>query len=179
MSQTQNFIDLFLSRPLGIDSIQEVKNAVANEFRSVSPNVIVEDTHYFNHGHVPDLVARWGSLSNESRPIFLRFDVMAPNIPSDIDRLASLKPLFYSLRPRKNGDVPEGVISEVNKNSKTLVTSSDGIEALVGAPEHSFEGLITEYLVEAGKGLLDEESTARSTANMARSSTGSTPCWSG
>jgi hypothetical protein len=56
--------------------ITGVKQAVAPEVTSLSPDAKIVLTNYFNHSYMPDFVLHWNDAGRrEERPIFLRNDL--------------------------------------------------------------------------------------------------------
>lgn len=139
------------------DAADAVKEVVAREISEVDSALTVRKTTYFNHTHVPDLVAWWGSDDKDCREIYLRFDATDAYLASDIERLEAQQPLFFSLQSRRVLDAPPEVTGALERHRRTMLTGADAIEALTDTPSESYEALIATAIVQSGRGLIDED----------------------
>ena len=155
MNAGQEAINAALGHSDPRDVVEAVKSAVAKELETVNSRLEVRATEYFNHGHVPDLVAWWGPRDEDRREIFLRFDAASQAMAQDITRLDLERPLFFSLEPRSREDVAPEVLVALESSPHVLLTGSSAVDALSGAPEDSFESLVTTSVVQGGKGLVE------------------------
>lgn len=156
MTDTQEAINVALSHSEPRDVIEGVKAAIADELSEVSRRFVVRTTNYFNHGFFPDLVAWWGSKDSDRREIFLRFDVADTHVAEDIARLGREDPLFFSLKPRPNEELPDAVSTAIQEQPTTLVATIPGVDAITGTKEETFSRMIAEAVVQGGRGYMDE-----------------------
>src|SRR5258708_1837608 len=80
------------------DIVTGVKQAVAQEVTSLSPDATIVLTNYFNHSYMPDLVLEWNDAGRRAeRPIFLRNDLRPEVTEVEVLSLARRAPVVLSL----------------------------------------------------------------------------------
>lgn len=78
-----------------------VKNAVIASVEEVDDAVTINDTGYFNHSAVPDLVLHWSGRTRAERPLYLRRSFEEMEAGHDVSRLANAGPVFLSVGPQR------------------------------------------------------------------------------
>jgi hypothetical protein len=149
--------------------VKGVKDAVASELSSLSPDAKLTYTSYFNHSYMPDMVLDWtdGGRVKESRPIFLRNRLGFGGPAGDVRDLASRNPVILSLSPTPdNADRVGALRSQVSRASRTLVTEVASL-AEVAADTSSPGGasplmeLVRNNLIRGGRGVLTSDDAER------------------
>ncbi|MEV0120664.1 hypothetical protein AB0I16_03765 [Streptomyces sp. NPDC050703] len=160
----------------GDDLIRGVKSVLMYEISALDPAVKIENTGYFNHTFVPDLVMTWGEGSRkQERDVFLRFSLRAANVGRDVQALAQGSPVLLAL---KGSDVAEEIATvrqEIEEAGEVLVTDvpaldeirSTGAEPTPGEMDdvsdlHHRRGspllnLVRTSVMRGGRGLLTTE----------------------
>jgi hypothetical protein len=80
------------------DIITGVKEAVAREVGSLSPDANIVVTEYFNHSYMPDMVLEWNDAGRRDvRPIYLRNSLRPSVTEEEVRTLARRDPVVLSL----------------------------------------------------------------------------------
>ena len=83
--------------------VSRVKHAVVDELSSLDSSAVVDDTGYFNHSAIPDLVLPWPK-EKATRAIFLRHSYQSVIDADDMAFLAHERPVFMSLDTREEDE---------------------------------------------------------------------------
>lgn len=158
-----------LQAPNPTEIVKGVKDAVAEELTSLSPEAKLTYTSYFNHSYMPDMVLDWNDgRAKESRPIFLRNRVAAGERAEDEDvrALASRDPVILTLTPTSVTAGRTELLRSQVQSTRTLVTGVDSLaEVAEGSPSPSGASplitLVRSNLVRGGRGLLTSEDAER------------------
>jgi hypothetical protein len=162
------------------DIVTGVKDAVAQEVSSLSPDAKVVRTNYFNHSYMPDLVLEWRDAGKpHERPIFLRNDLRPEVTEQDVRSLARQEPVVLSITALDEPSVAAGRLRERAREANlvlvTDVVSLADMAAPFGTPSPAPHGreeapllrLVQANLLKGGRGLLtphDVERLAESAA---------------
>ncbi|WP_410610990.1 hypothetical protein [Amycolatopsis sp. lyj-109] len=162
------------------DIITGVKDAVAKEVTSLSPDAKIVCTDYFNHSYMPDLVVEWHDAGKlYARPIFLRNDLRPDVTEQDVRSLARQEPVVLSITALDEPSVAAGPLRErAREASRVLLTdvvSLADLAAPFDTPRSTPQGreeapllrLVQANVLKGGRGLLtphDVERLARSAA---------------
>lgn len=153
------------------DSINRVKDVVADSLRHADPSATVIRTTYFNHTYVPDIVLEWPSRgAGQNREVFLRSAIDPRRIELDVEAHAAERPMFVHLTPLKRtasrgteiGDAYSPV-EAVARRVSSLVTEVSAIDELAGTRDSPASHLLPPTILRGGLGLIDEQD-ARTTA---------------
>ncbi|MEU2200598.1 hypothetical protein [Isoptericola sp. NPDC019482] len=141
------------------DYVRDVKTAVIEEIRAIDATATVEDTTYFNHSAIPDLVLSWAD-QRESRQLFLRGSYAGVIAGRDVEYLGESRPVVMALSDER-ADLPTALRPEQasGRRAETLVTDSSALESLSEEPvsESPLAGLVRANFLRGGKGHIDEE----------------------
>lgn len=146
-------------RPL--DAQSAITAAVADQLRRTDPQMRIDDTGYFNHTYIPDLVVSWpGSDGRNVRPYYLRLQLDEQQSAEDVARLGGDSPAIIGLLPA--ADRPKaGRGAIVADSPTTLVAEASAIEDLEESRGgDAFAALIPPAVLRAGRGYLDEGGAA-------------------
>ena len=138
--------------------VARVKSAVTEELTTLDSSVEIEDTRYFNHSAIPDLVLKW-PREKSHRAIFLRHSYQSVIDADDIEYLASDEPVFLSLDTRESEDLSaEKRISESSGVARTLLTDPSAIDVLrtEGRESSPLTELVRANFMRGGRGLIDQ-----------------------
>lgn len=139
------------------DYVSRVKTAVKSELQSLDSSAVIEDTRYFNHSAIPDLVLNW-PRENASRAIFLRHSYRSVLDADDFVYLSSENPVFMSLDTRERDDqASETALRETAGSARTLLTDPTAVDViggddLSGSP---LADLVRANFIRGGRGLID------------------------
>lgn len=146
--------------------IRRVKASVTEEMHRIDPNVQIEDTAYFNHSAIPDLVIKW-SKDADARPVYLRGSYAAILASRDTQFIRTGRPILLALDPNLQSDepgdivvTPERLSSEAATASATLITDSEAMGTLGEPPslaETPLGPLVRANYLQGGKGLIDPD----------------------
>lgn len=162
------------------DIVKGVKDAVAQEVGSLSPDAKIVVTEYFNHSYMPDFVLEWNEAGRrDQRPIFLR-NTLRPAVVEELQALAQREPVVLSLTaPVEPSPRFEVLRQRARQANRVLVTdvisladvaapsdpqSRRGVPRGVGAP---LLRLVQANLLKGGRGLLTSEDAERLTRSAA------------
>lgn len=137
--------------------VSRVKTAVAAELSAMDPSGVIDDTRYFNHSAIPDLVLRW-PREKSSREIFLRHSYQSVVDSDDVEFLARNEPVFFSLDTRERDDqTAEQQLDETAGTSRTLLTDPSAVDVIRdnAAEESPLVDLVRANFIRGGKGLID------------------------
>lgn len=137
--------------------VTRVKAAVTEELASLDSSVEIEDTRYFNHSAIPDLVLTW-PREKSSRAIFLRHSYQSVVDADDVGYLAGDEPVFISLDTRESDDIPaEKRLDEAAGSGRTLLTDPSAIDVIRnnGTEESPLTDLVRANFIRGGRGLID------------------------
>lgn len=158
------------------DIITGVKEAVAQEVNSLSPDANIVVTEYFNHTYMPDLVLEWNEAGKrDQRPIFFR-STLRPAVVDEVEALAQRGPVVLSLTaPTERGESFDVLRERTRQTNRVLVTdvaSLADVAAPADAPgsADSRHGvgvpllrLVQANLLKGGRGLLTSDDAERLT----------------
>lgn len=152
------------------DIVSGVKEAVANEVVSLSPDAKVVSTEYFNHSYMPDLVVEWQDAGKpDHRPVFIR-NSLRPSIVDDVDALATREPVVVSLAStsatppevaalrRRALSAHRVLVTDVVSLAEMAAPSDPDGRAGVGEP---LVRLVQTNLIKGGRGLLTTNDAER------------------
>lgn len=162
------------------DIVTGVKDAVAQEVASLSPDAKVVRTNYFNHSYMPDLVLEWHDAGRPyARPIFLRNDLRPEVTEQDVRSLARQEPVVLSITALDEPSVAAGPLREHAREANFVLITDVVSLANMAAPfdttrsasngreEAPLLRLVQANLLKGGRGLLtphDVERLAQSAA---------------
>lgn len=141
------------------DYIARVKSAVSAELGSLDSSAVIEDTSYFNHSAIPDLVLSW-PREKATRAIFLRHSYQSVVDADDVDYLAERQPVFMSLDTREREDNrAEAVLRDTASTVRTLVTDPTAVDVIHRdeTPGSPLADLVRANFIRGGRGLIDED----------------------
>jgi hypothetical protein len=158
------------------DIVAGVKDAVAHELGSLSPDAKIVVTEYFNHSYMPDLVLEWKEAGKaDERPIFLRNSFRPDVVNFEVEALAKRGPVVLSLTqldgPAPRFDLLREQARQTNRVLVTDVASLANVAVPTGNGEHSNRPatsapllrLVQVNLLKGGRGLLTSEDAERLT----------------
>ncbi|MGW5037166.1 hypothetical protein ACWEQK_03370 [Streptomyces parvulus] len=173
----------------GDDLIRGVKGILMHEISALDPAVKIENTGYFNHTFVPDLVMTWGEGSRkQERDVFLRFSLRAAAVGRDVQALAQGSPVLLALKGSDTGEEIATVQQEIAEAGEVLVTDvpaldeirssevvathrePDGVSELHPRDGSPLLNLVRTSVMRGGRGLLTTE-TAHGLRGQARGRT--------
>ncbi|MEU1466236.1 hypothetical protein ABZ467_37635 [Streptomyces sp. NPDC005727] len=162
-----------LSMRDGDDLIRGVKTVLIDELSSLDPAMEIENTGYFNHTYVPDLVLSWGEGNRkQTRDVFLRFSLRAAALGRDVQALAQGAPVLLALREDADEEEVSSVQRDVEAASDVLVTGVPALDEIknparprslqyygVGSrgEESPLLDLVRSSVMRGGRGLLTTE----------------------
>lgn len=141
------------------DFISRVKAAVSEQLVSLDPSVEIEDTRYFNHSAIPDLVVKW-PRENSSRSVYLRHSYQSVVDASDVEFLGRKEPVLVSLNTHEvAGGAVERLVSDSVGATRVLATDPAAFDVLSEATgeETPLTDLVRTNFVRGGRGLIDRE----------------------
>ena len=138
--------------------VSRVKFAVTGELASLDSSAKIEDTTYFNHSAIPDLVLTW-PREKTSRSIFLRHSYQSLLDADDVSFLAQGQPVFMSLdtgeRDSKNA---EEMLRGASSAARSLITDPTAVDVI--AAEQDARGpladLVRANFIRGGRGVIDQ-----------------------
>ncbi|MEV7768554.1 hypothetical protein [Microbacterium sp. NPDC086615] len=139
--------------------VARVKTAVLSELKTLDSSVVVEDTTYFNHSAIPDLVLKWPK-ERASRAIFLRHSYQSVLDADDINYLADDHPVLMSLDTRESDDrQAETKLRESTTSARTLVTDPTAVDVISGDSrgDSPLADLVRANFIRGGRGLIDQD----------------------
>lgn len=142
--------------------VSRVKAAVMRELRELDSSVVIEDTDYFNHTAIPDLVLSWPK-ERSRRSVFLRHSYESVVASDDAHYLADADPVVLSLntRPRSYyGDQqlwPEVLQRQASASPRLLLTDPQAIEVIgtQSSGASPLADLVRANFIRGGRGLID------------------------
>ncbi|MFG2792598.1 hypothetical protein [Streptomyces sp. NPDC048419] len=129
----------------------------------MNPQIHVKTTTYFNHTHVPDMVAYWpDDADTGERYIYLRTTTNPDDLRHDISCLArENRPVILVLGDFESADDARELHSS-SVERDTLVLDLAALSALTSnSATDPLYGLISNAVIEGGRGVLDEHGAAR------------------
>lgn len=140
------------------DLISGVKNVLIQEISALDPVVQIENTGYFNHTYIPDLVLSWGEGSRKQmRDVFLRFSLRAAMLGRDVQALAQGSPVLLALREAGESGEISTMRQEIEEAGEVLVTDVPALDEFKDAGNSRSAGLraVSETESSASSPLLD------------------------
>lgn len=140
--------------------ISRVKAAVSENLQSLDSSVVIEDTHYFNHTAVPDLVLSWPK-ERSKRSVFLRHSYDAVAAADDAQHLADADPVVLSLksdvRPEATARERERLAHQTSNAPRLLLTDPQAVDVIgeldpSGSP---LSDLVRANFIRGGRGFID------------------------
>ena len=138
--------------------VSRVKSAVISELSSLDSSAIVDDTGYFNHSAIPDLVLTWPK-EKATRAIFLRHSYQSVIDADDVAFLARERPVFMSLDTREHDDRrAEEQLRETPDSDRSLLTDPTAVDVIGGDTRtaNPLSDLVRANFIRGGRGLIDE-----------------------
>lgn len=138
--------------------VTRVKSAVSAELKALDASAIIEDTTYFNHSAIPDLVLRWPK-ENASRSVFLRHSYQSVVDADDVSYLAEEHPVVMSLDTRESDDRDaEEQLRDRADDVRTLITDPSAVDVIGagGGSTSPLADLVRANFIRGGRGLIDE-----------------------
>lgn len=135
--------------------ISRVKSAVIDELVTLDSSVVIQDTHYFNHSAIPDLVVSWPK-ERGGRNVYLRHSyeaiAAAPNDAID----TTLDPVVLSLDTRTSAH-PIPVDRQLSASPRILLTDPQAMDVLSSDQRGSspIADLVRANFIRGGKGHID------------------------
>lgn len=162
------------------DIVTGVKEAVAEEVVSLSPDAKIVVTDYFNHSYMPDFILEWNEAGKlDKRPIFIRNTLRLGVVEEAVQGLAHRDPVVLSLAASAESGSRLDSLRERMQDASRLLITDVGSLADVAAPSDALgvardvQGaglpllrLVQANLLKGGRGLLtadDAERLTRST----------------
>lgn len=145
-----------------VEYVARVKSAVSSELATLDSSAVIEDTSYFNHSAIPDLVLKWPK-ENSSRAVFLRHSYQSVVDADDVDYLAAEEPVFMSLDTRERDDRrAEQRLDEVAGSTRILMTDPSAVDiiSVEAAAASPLNDLVRANFIRGGRGLIDEPRAA-------------------
>jgi hypothetical protein len=162
--------------------ITGVKQAVAQEVSSLSPDAEIVVTEYFNHSYMPDLVLEWNDAGKRGiRPIFLRNDLRPEVTEVELEGLARREPVLLSLTALDEPSTRPGSLRERAREANHVLVTDVVSLADMAAPfdderskrfgqiETPLLRLVQANLLKGGRGLLTVEDAGRLASSTAPS----------
>lgn len=138
--------------------VARVKAAVSSELHALDSSAVIEDTNYFNHSAIPDLVLTWPK-EKSSRAVFLRHTYQSLLDADDVGFLSADEPVFMSLDTHESEErTAENLLGDVTGDARTLVTDPSAVDVISqddsgGSP---LKSLVRANFIRGGRGLIDE-----------------------
>ncbi|MGS2619675.1 hypothetical protein ACVCAH_35110 [Micromonospora sp. LZ34] len=162
------------------DIVTGVKDAVALEVQSLSPDAKLVFTDYYNHSYMPDLVLEWNDAGKrDERPIFLRNALQPDVVEQDVRSLAPREPVVLSLTSPTELTPRFDLLRERARQAKRVLVTDVASLADIASPTdalgspvpYHFEGtpllrLVQANLLKGGRGLLTGEDAERLTRSV-------------
>jgi hypothetical protein len=127
----QESIDSALRSEVPEDLISRVKTAVIEELTSLDSAAEIENTGYFNHTFIPDLVLNWRDGGRkEKRDIFLRFSLRATVTGGDVAALSGGSPVVLALRENTDSQDLQSIERGIGRTSNLLVTDVPALASI-------------------------------------------------
>ncbi|WP_326651876.1 hypothetical protein [Streptomyces anthocyanicus] len=143
----------------GDDLIRGVKSVLIHELSALDPAVKIENTGYFNHTFVPDLVMKWGDgARKQERDVFLRFSLRAATVGRDVQALAQGSPVLLALKGSDAGHEITTVQQELAEAGEVLVTDVPALDEIRSSeivPTHGDSDDVSERRTGAASPLLN------------------------
>ncbi|MEU0557455.1 hypothetical protein [Dactylosporangium sp. NPDC006015] len=156
------------------DIVTGVKQAVAQEVTSLSPDAKIVLTNYFNHSYMPDLVLEWNDAGRRAeRPIFLRNDLRPDVTEVEVLSLARQAPVVLSLTAFNEPSAgPSPLRERAREVDRILVTDMVSLADMAtpfsaqhpgpyGQDEAPLLRLVQTNLLKGGRGLLTPQDVGR------------------
>lgn len=156
------------------DIVTGVKQAVAQEVTSLSPDATIVVTNYFNHSYMPDLVLEWNDAGRrDQRPIFLRNDLRPEVTEGEVRSLARREPVVVSLTAfDETAGRPSLLRERAREANRVLVTDVVSLADMAtpfGAERSGPHGhgeapllrLVQANVLKGGRGLLTPQDVER------------------
>lgn len=156
------------------DIVSGVKQAVAQEVASLSPDATIVPTNYFNHSYMPDLVLEWNDAGRRAeRPIFLRNDLRPEVTEVEVLSLARRAPVVLSLTAFDEPSTEASLLRErAREADRVLVTDMVSLADMAtpfsaqhpepyGQHEAPLLRLVQTNLLKGGRGLLTPQDVGR------------------
>jgi hypothetical protein len=141
--------------------ISRVKTAVSEELSSMDSSVVIEDTHYFNHTAVPDLVLSWPKEQGK-RSIFLRHSYEAVAAADDAHYLPDADPVVLTLKSEVSPEVADysrdRLTSQTSQAPRLLLTDPQAVDVM-GARSNAdspLSDLVRANFIRGGRGFIDQ-----------------------
>jgi hypothetical protein len=148
------------------DVIEGVKKAVANELHRLDSSLKIQNTSYFNHSYIPDLVASWreGGKLHERR-VFIRGSLSTMVASDDVEALSDQNPLLISLGDEQ-GQILKKLRAQLPEATRTLATEVSATARISSTEsgaiaESQLSGLVRANIVRDGRGLLTDSDADR------------------
>ena len=138
--------------------VSRVKHAVVDELSSLDSSAVVDDTGYFNHSAIPDLVLTWPK-EKATRAIFLRHSYQSVIDADDMAFLAHERPVFMSLDTREEDERhAEARLRNMPESARSLLTDPTAVDVIGGDTRSAnpLTDLVRANFIRGGRGLIDE-----------------------
>lgn len=140
--------------------ITRVKTAVRESLQSLDSSVVIEDTHYFNHTAVPDLLLSWPK-ERSKRSVFLRHSYEAVAAADDAQYLPNADPVVLSLKSDVSAEAAEfgrdRLTHQTSNAPRLLLTDPQAVD-VIGAQDQSgspLTALLRANFIRGGRGFID------------------------
>ncbi|MEB0004162.1 hypothetical protein QN357_14615 [Cryobacterium sp. RTC2.1] len=141
--------------------ISRVKAAVVRELSVLDSSAEIQDTNYFNHSAIPDLVLSWPKERGE-RNIYLRhsYEAIAASPSDAIDK--TLDPVVLSLDTRPLAGVVPPIDRQIHASPRALITDPQAMDVLLSdhRADSPLAGLVRANFIRGGKGHIDRPRAA-------------------
>lgn len=171
ISETERAIRFALSSGRAEDIISGVKDAVSREISTLSPDVSINYTNYYNHTYMPDIMLTWGRGTKEvSRPLFIRNALRASSTVRDVTSLESTAPVVLGLKRQDENEELAPVRDRARQSERVLITDvrslsqvhdvavrgSGGSPAPEGKQVGPLMRIVQGNLLQSGRGLFTD-----------------------
>lgn len=154
-----------LAPPEAADRIRDI---VAARIEAIHSSLKIETAGYFNHAHIPDFIARWGTQPAQCREIYLRFNPTDPHLATDIDSLSKglsdhipNSPAFCAIKDFDSDQIAPETADVLREHPDVMLTGIDAVAALGASSEQSFERFVSAALLKAGRDIVDNQAIER------------------
>jgi hypothetical protein len=148
---------LNLSEPR--QAVESVKQIVIREISELDRGAVVKSTDYFNHTFAPDLVLHWPRDTAVERSVYLRFTDDVEYLADGLSKIDDAYPFVFGLTPPAADARDLQQLDETASRRNALVTDPTALEAFIH--EQTSEpvlSLMSNAVVQGGRGFLDHES---------------------